>query len=92
MLTVILLVNMDIGIDMTDKIRQWEDPKEWMKRNRHPVNIHSGTGDSVVITWDDRQDTVYPSLEDAISYLKSINREYIIHVPTHIELYGDNGK
>ncbi len=77
---------------MTNKIRQWEDPKVWRRRNQHPVNIHAGTGDSVVITWDNQQDTVYPSLDDAISYLKSIDRQYIIHIPTHVELYGDNGK
>lgn len=46
---------------------------------RRPVNIHPGVGNGVVITWDDQQDTAYPSLEDAVSYLKSIGREYIIH-------------
>lgn len=46
---------------------------------RHPVNVRPLSDGRAVITWDNQIDTVYPTLEDAVSYLKSIERRYIIH-------------
>ena len=65
---------------MTDKIRQWEDPKEWLKRNKytHPLDIYvTDTGKySVKSSLSIGPGKIFPHLSDAISYCKSINREY----------------
>lgn len=61
---------------MTERkpLKPWTDPLR-----RPPVNVRPIDNGRAVITWDNQIDTVYPSLEDAVSYLKSIEREYIIH-------------
>lgn len=61
---------------MTERkpLKPWTAPLR-----RPPVNVRPLSDGRAVITWDNQLDTIYPSLDDAISYLKSIEREYIIH-------------
>ena len=68
---------------MTEKknIKEWENPRDWEKRNASmlTVSIHPLTGDRVKVVWSDFSETECPTLEDAVNYLKSIERRYIIH-------------
>jgi len=67
---------------MTDKIRQWEDPKEWLKRNRptwalhiYPTKANTYSVKSPLAIGPGKH---FPTLEDAIAYCNSIERTYEI--------------
>lgn len=72
---------MDIGIEMADKKPlRFEDSTEWQKRNpiTYPLDIYvTDTGKySVKSPLAVGPGKIFPLLDDAIGYCKSIAREY----------------